>query len=109
MDLAAAPAQPAAGGAADDASRAEVARVQALLRSITPPLSQLDAALAAVPGSGVTPALLASGGSLETEAQQAWLKEVTEKLHIATLRDTLALMRALVDASNAGRLSGANM
>jgi hypothetical protein len=106
---AAAPAQRASGGAADDVSHAdEVARVQALLHSITPPLSQLDAALAAVPGSGLTLALLASGGSLETEAQQAWLKEVTEKLHIATLRDTLAFMRALVDASNAGRLGGAN-
>jgi hypothetical protein len=58
--------------------------------------AQIDAVLAAVSGSGLTLAQLAGGGSMTSEQlRDVWLKEVTTKLHISTLSDTLALILAL--------------
>jgi hypothetical protein len=58
--------------------------------------TQLDAALAAVPGSGLTLTQLAGVTSMAAELRDAWLKEVTAGLRIGDrLGDRLAFLDAL--------------
>ena len=57
--------------------------------------AQLNKALSAVRNSGLTLAQLAGVASMNSELRDSWLKEVTAGLHIVTLGDKLAFIRAL--------------
>ncbi len=86
-----APAPPAA------AADSKLAAVAAFLRGIQPPLEQLDAALAALPGSGVTMARLAS---FAASGQRAMLVDrAAESLCLQLPFDRLAVLQALLALS----------
>jgi hypothetical protein len=83
-----APAPPAA------AENSKLAAIAAFLRGIQPPLEQLDAALAALPGSGVTMARLAS---FAASSERAMLVDsAAASLRLELPFDRLAVLHALL-------------
>ena len=61
-----------------------------------------------MPGSGLTLSQLSGVTSMAAELRDAWLKELTTGLHICTLSDKLAFIRAL-DTLKGGAGGAANI
>jgi hypothetical protein len=96
-----APAHAAVDAAADASRRAAVAEVAAFLRGITPPLSCLPAALAALPHSGVSMAHLAAvaAAAVPRHADRAMIIGTTaDAMHISKSNpfDRISFVAALL-------------
>ncbi len=74
---------------------ADAAAVAAFLRSIRPPLTSLDATLAALPRSGIGMAHLAAVTRAGPSLQKLMIKEAAKQLRITAGGDRIAFMAAL--------------
>ncbi len=90
--------------AANDNSGDALGAVASFLRAIAPPLSQLDAVLAALPGSGVSMLHLArlAGAAVSQGDRAMLLGTAADALHITNPFDRLAFVAALLELAPRG-------
>jgi hypothetical protein len=109
-EVAEAPAAPPRAAPVDDA--AAVAAVASFLRAMTPPLSCLNASLAALPGSGMSMAHLeaiaahATSVGAPTPLLQLLLDDTVAALHISAPGERMAFMTALMRLAQRGDGAG---